>query len=391
MMAFAIQAPAKRVLCKACAGYEQAQVDAAVEAVFAFCPNAGRLGPHSRVLLKPNLLAKHPPERAVTTHPAVVAACIRACMQRGVLPQNITVADSPGGAWTPGGMRAIYAQSGMAAVCEETGAALYLGCKAGVRKTQGERVHSFELMRPVLDADFIIDIPKVKTHVMVGMTCAVKNLFGTVPGLSKAEFHMRFPAPEDFGGMLADLCEAVRPDMVVADGIVAMEGDGPASGTPYALGLILGGQSAYDVDLAVCRLMGLAPQRVPYLAAAVRRGLCAAQVEEGVLCGDVQAAAPRAGFCLPTSMMDLTFAQKAPRPIRWLVPGAEKWVAPRPKVKRALCIGCGKCAEICPGRTIRVQGRKAHISRAGCIRCFCCHEMCPVKAIEVRRFALFRR
>ena len=179
--------------------------------------------------------------------------------------------------------------------------------------------------------------------------------------------------------------------MVVADGIVAMEGDGPASGTPYALGLILGGQSAYDVDLAVCRLMGLAPQRVPYLAAAVRRGLCAAQVEEGMLCGDVQAAAPRAGFCLPTSMMDLTFAQKAPRPIRWLVPGAEKWVAPRPKVKRALCIGCGKCAEICPGRTIRVQGGKAHISRAGCIRCFCCHEMCPVKAIEVRRFALFRR
>ena len=110
-----------------------------------------------------------------------------------------------------------------------------------------------------------------------------------------------------------------------------------------------------------------------------------------MLCGDVQAAAPRAGFCLPTSMMDLTFAQKAPRPIRWLVPGAEKWVAPRPKVKRALCIGCGKCAEICPGHTIRVQGGKAHISRAGCIRCFCCHEMCPVKAIEVRHFALFRR
>lgn len=173
---------AARVLCRACADYEQAQVDAAVEAVFAFCQNAGRLGPHSRVLLKPNLLAKHPPERAVTTHPAVVAACIRACVRRGVLPQNITVADSPGGAWTPGGMRAVYEQSGVAAVCKEAGAALYLGCKAGVRKTQGERVRSFELIEPVLDAGFIIDIPKVKTHVMVGMTCAVKNLFGTVPG-----------------------------------------------------------------------------------------------------------------------------------------------------------------------------------------------------------------
>ena len=117
------------------------------------------------------------------------------------------------------------------------------------------------------------------------MTCAVKNLFGTVPGLSKAEFHMRFPAPEDFGSMLADLCEAVRPDMVVADGIVAMEGDGPASGTPYALGLILGGPSAYDVDLAVCRIMGISRSACrtwppPYGAACAprrpKRACCAA-------------------------------------------------------------------------------------------------------------------
>lgn len=391
MMTDALSGQDARVLCRACPDYEQAKVDAAVEAVFAFCPNARRLGPHSHVLLKPNLLAKHPPERAVTTHPAVVAACIRACVRRGVLPQHITVADSPGGVWKPGAMRAVYACAGVEEVCRALGARAYVDCKTGVRPTEGRRVRSFEMMQPVLQADFIIDLPKVKTHVMTGMTCAVKNLFGVVPGLSKAEFHMRFPQPDVFGDMLVDLCEAVRPDMIVADGIMAMEGDGPASGTPYALGLVLGGQHAYALDIAVCRILGISPQRVPYLAAAAARGLCPAGPVERLICGDVQAAAPRTDFHLPSSMLDISFAQKAPRPVRWLVPGVEKRVAPRPKVRRALCIGCGKCAEICPGHTIHVRNGKAHISREGCIRCFCCHEMCPVKAIEVHRFALFRQ
>lgn len=102
-------------------------------------------------------------------------------------------------------------------------------------------MRSFDLMEPVLDADFIIDIPKVKTHVMVGMTCAVKNLFGTVPGLSKAEFHMRFPAPEDFGSMLADLCEAVRPTWWWLTALWPWRAMARPPGTPYALGLILGG------------------------------------------------------------------------------------------------------------------------------------------------------
>ena len=173
--------------------------------------------------------------------------------------------NSPGGAWTPGDYaRHLCAKQHGRRIAKNRRGALP-GCKAGVCKTQGERVHSFGLMQPVLDADFIIDIPKVKAHVMVGMTCAVKNLFGTVPGLSRLNSTCAF-RPGRFRRHAGEPLWACGPDMVVADGIVAMEGDGPASGTPYALGLILGGQSAYDVDLAVCRLMGLPPQRVPYLA-----------------------------------------------------------------------------------------------------------------------------
>ena len=273
----------KEVHCYSVPDYASAALAAAVEDIFAQSAAARALGPRSRVLVKPNLVAKHAPEKAVTTHPAVLDAVCAALRRRGV--ESITVADSPGGLYNPAVMKSIYKASGLLAVCERHGALAYTACEAAPRKTDGVRVKEFSLLRPVLEADFIIDLPKVKTHVMTGMSCAVKNLFGTVPGLQKAEFHMRFPEKEPFGEMLVDLCETVRPQLIIADGVLAMEGDGPAGGTPRALGLVLGGEDAYAVDLAVCRLMGMPAMRVPYLAAAHARGLCEAALEEALLRG----------------------------------------------------------------------------------------------------------
>ena len=247
-----MSAPDKRVYARRVASYDDPALGEAVEAIFDASAHARSLGAGTRALIKPNLLAKHVPEHAVTTHPAVLRAVILALQKRGV--RDITVADSPGGVYTPGVMRAVYRQSGLAAVCEETGAKLYDACRWGRRASpEGwAQVSSFELIEPVLEADFIVDLPKVKTHVMTGMSCAVKNLFGTVPGLQKAEFHMRFPDKQPFGRMLADLYAAVAPSLVVADGVLAMEGDGPAGGAPRQLGLILGGEDGYSIDLAVC-------------------------------------------------------------------------------------------------------------------------------------------
>ena len=378
-----------RVYARQIQSYEDPALQEAVEEILAACGAAAALGPGTRALVKPNLLAKHPPEHAVTTHPAVVEAVIRALQKRGVT--DIVVADSPGGVYTPGAMRAVYRASGMEDVCKRTGAKPYSECRWGVRRAAEScrLVQEFNLLQPVLEADFIVNVPKIKTHVMTGMSCAVKNLFGTVPGLQKAEFHMRFPEKEAFGRMLADLCATVAPSLTVADGILAMEGDGPAGGSPRELGLLLGGEDPYAIDLAVCRLMGLAPQKVPYLAVAMERGVCGGELDEELLWGQPDAAAPVAGYRLPESYTSIDFTTRAPRAIRWLLPGMERWVAPKPKIDRARCIGCGKCAEICPGHTIRVQDRKARIDPAHCIRCFCCHEMCPVKAIDVKRFFAF--
>lgn len=370
-------------------GYEDAAaMDEAVEAIFAALPAAGRIGPGMRVLLKPNLLARHAPEKAVTTHPAVVRAVIHAVRRRGA--QQIVLADSAGGPYAPAMMKGIYKASGLWQVCEEEGVEAYTGCRSRAVPAQGVVAKRFELLEPVLDADFIINLPKLKTHVMTGASLSIKNLFGCVPGLQKAEWHMRQPEKERFGDMLVDLWQTVCPDLAIMDGVFAMEGDGPSGGRPYPAGLLLGGQDMAQLDLACCALLGLEPMRVPYLEAACRRGLCARAFEWDEE-GGRQALEPLPGFALPESYQvgEVDFAKHAPRALRWATPAVERWLAPRPVVVRSKCIGCGKCAEICPQDTILLKG-KARIQSARCIRCFCCHEMCPVQAIRVRRSALLR-
>ena len=182
------------LLCRA-QNYDQALVDRQVEFLFGQLEAAEKLNQNSRVLLKPNLLAKHPPEAAVTTHPAVVRAVIRALKKRGVT--HITLADSCGGLYNPAVMKSLYKVSGLWQVCQEEGVECYTECRCGTRPApEGRVVKEFTLIQPVLDSDFIIDLAKFKTHVMAGCTAATKNLFGCIPGLQKAEWHMRFPDKE---------------------------------------------------------------------------------------------------------------------------------------------------------------------------------------------------
>jgi len=377
----------KNVYFAAAANYDQQTVDVAVERLFCQLPAAQAIG-GKRVLLKPNLLAKHTPERAVTTHPALVRAVIRAVRRRGAA--SITVADSPGGVYNPGILRSIYKVSGLTDVCREEGAALYTDCKSREVPAKGQVVKQFTLLEPVLDCDVIINLPKLKTHMMTGLSAATKNLFGCIPGLQKAEWHMRFPDKERFGGMLVDLLCTVKPGFAILDGILAQEGDGPAGGTPRMVGIVAAAEDHLQMDLALCRMLGIRPKDVPYLNAAISRGLCPEQFDPACAKGEGELCRPIPGYRLPSSWGSVDFADKAPRAVRWAVPAVERLLAPRPVINKSRCIGCGKCAEICPQHTITVQG-KAHIHAARCIRCFCCHEMCPVKAIDTRRSFLLKK
>lgn len=381
-------APDKRVFVQEARLGDADGIAAAVDELLGRLPAAGRLGPQSRVLIKPNLLRKDAPDRAVTTHPDVLRGVILALQGRGV--SQITVADSPGGPYTSAAMRGVYKGCGVEAVCAETGAVAYTGCESGERPAAAgcEQVRGFTLLRPLDGADFVINLPKLKTHVLMTMSGAVKNLFGLVPGLQKAEFHMRFPAREQFANMLVDLCQTVAADVHIVDGVLGMEGDGPGSGIPRRCDLLLAGEDPYQVDLAICRYFGMAPAQTPVLAQAIRRGLCAEALDPALLQGPDAAKAPLQGFVPPQSYTGrVDFSSRIPGFARPFV----RWAAtPRPAVARAACIGCGKCADICPQHVISIDNKKARINHKDCIRCFCCHEVCPVHAIKVRRNALFK-
>ena len=366
------------------------KVALAIETLLHKLPVWNTLTPQSKVLLKPNLLSKHLPEKAVTTHPLVLRGVILALQKQGVT--NITVADSPGGPYNPAQIQAVYDACGLSAVCNETGASLYTACESAATPSKGVLVRNFNFIQPVLDCDFIINLPKLKAHVLTGMSGAVKNLFGCVPGLQKAEFHMQFPEKEDFGAMLVDICETVRPQIHLVDGLISMEGDGPSGGNPVDSRLLLAGENPYWLDLAICYYMQFPPMKTPFLAAAHKRGLCPAEFSSEKLIGDADAIQPFPSFKHPRSHEGrINFEEEVPAWFRPFMGPLTRWAAPKPKINRVKCIGCGKCAEICPQKVISIQNKKAVIRYKNCIHCFCCHEMCPVKAIDVSRNKILHR
>lgn len=347
------------------------------------------IGPHTRILLKPNMLSRAVPSKAVTTNPVVLDCVIGVLKEFGAVKENMIIADSSGGPAGRGVLQGNYNTCGFSLIAEKQGVPLYTRMHSRSIKTDGALVKEFEIIEPALDCDVIINLPKFKTHVMTGMTGAVKNMFGVIPGLKKAEFHMRFPRKENFADMLVDLCLAVKPTFTIVDGIQAMEGDGPAGGNVRNLGLLLAGSDPFRIDLAMAYIMGFEPENLPVLAAAIRRGLAPSSLSVSDITGDVHRYRRREGYVLPRSYR-LDFADHVPRALRWATPTVEKLLAPRPKIIKSRCIGCGKCRGICPQKTITVKDKKAQINLKNCIRCFCCHEMCPVKAIDVKRSSFFR-
>ncbi len=374
-----------KVLIKKADNYDLAKVTALIEEIFSELPAAARLSDESRVVIKPNLLAKHAPEAAVTTHPVVVEATINVLQSRGV--KQIAVIDSAGGIYNEKVMMGIYRASGLAEVCERLGVRYGEDYESVAVKTEGVCCREFTILKPITEADFIINLPKLKTHAMVNLTCATKNLFGCIPGLLKAELHMRFPEKEIFGEMLCDVAELVNPDISIVDAITAMEGDGPAGGKPRATGMLIAGESTYDIDVVCAKYIGAEIEDIPYLIAAKKRGLCR-DFSDDLLQNpsDFEVAED---YELPGSHLQITFENRVPKILKPFMPQIVKLVAPRPVINKRACIGCAKCAEICPKDVITMDNRKAFIHKKDCIRCFCCHEMCPVKAIDIKRVKLF--
>jgi uncharacterized protein (DUF362 family)/Pyruvate/2-oxoacid:ferredoxin oxidoreductase delta subunit len=358
-----------------CSTYTATEVATSLDA--ALSPLGGMAAfvhPGDKVLLKVNLLSRAVPEKAVTTHPELVRAVIRSAKAAGGI---VTVGDSPGGPNTASGVRHIFDDSGIASVCSEEGVEMILFDDECVRVSNpaGSLYGAFTLGKAVVDTDVLITLPKFKTHGLMMFTGAVKNLFGCIPGLEKAQYHLKVPDRDDFGSMLVDLMLACKPALAIMDAVVGMEGEGPAGGTPRQVGAIIASADCVSLDVVASAMAGLDPMEVYSNKAAARRGLGPASVDEVEVVGaDWRSLAPD-GFALP--LKDL--ASKMPA---WLGKRLRGWTTARPHLARpASCTKCKKCQESCPVSAIVVGANGPEFDYALCIRCYCCQELCPPQVI----------
>lgn len=328
------------------------------------------------VLIKPNLLTDAKPGEAVTTHPEVVRAVIRAVKGVGAYPW---VADSPANVADLG---RVWEKTGIGALCREESVPLINLEQAGSETFEDSGIR-FTIAKPVLEADAVITVPKIKTHVLTGLTAAVKNMYGVVPGFQKTALHKRYPRVTEFSKMLASVYGRVKPVMAIADGVVAMDGDGPSAGAPFPMGIMAASADAVALDTVVCRMMGMDPAQIVHLAEAARRGLGVCDLSRILVEGDGVGTAPARRFQPPKTVSTASIPT-------WLVKLIEPYIWHRP-VFGETCIACGKCVKACPVEALSQKpGQRPVVDKHVCIACCCCHEICPVHAVAMTTSPLFR-
>jgi uncharacterized protein (DUF362 family)/Pyruvate/2-oxoacid:ferredoxin oxidoreductase delta subunit len=308
----------------------------------------------------------------VVTHPEVIRAVIRLVRQAG---GEACVGDSPGF----GDLERVCERSGVLKVIDEEGASL-APLDQAVRVANEGQYHHFEIARAVHEADVVINLPKLKTHGMMTVTGAVKNLFGCIPGRRKVQWHFNTGVNRDaFARMLVELCALIGPRLTIMDAILGMEGNGPGSGDPRHIGLILGGIDPVSVDVVSGTVIGADPGLLYIIRAAAQAGIGETRLDRIDVRGESLQTSLVEGFRLPPQ-----------EHLEWAIP---EWarrmlkdaLTTRPVIDHEHCIRCGVCQGHCPQGAITDAGKRLEIHYRRCIRCFCCQEFCPRGAITVGR------
>jgi len=319
-----------------------------------------------KVLLKPNLVMGKPPRKAVNTHPDIVRAVAAVLLDRSC---DVYIGDSPGYESTERALRG----SGIMDVVEDMGLKV-VSFNRPVTKRQQSGVSPYRLFTLGEDPcayDAVVNLPKLKTHGMMGLTLGVKNTFGFIHSLEKARWHLR--AGQDrmlFASILIDIHRLVGPTVTILDGIIGMDREGPSSGRAREMGLIALSRDAFALDHYVERAIGLVTP-LPITAKALEHGL----IEEYDVCG--QGPPPVAGFEMPRSI-DTDWA--LPSFIKGLL---KSIFVGKPRLDLKRCKGCGICLKVCPAGSLSFLDQRPTFDYGRCIRCYCCQEMCPEGAITV--------
>ena len=374
-----------------------------------------------KVGIKTNLVSGLDPDRAATTHPMVLKCLCELLLEKGA---GVVIGDSPGGLYTSGYVKGVYKAAGLL----ELESSFAEAAPDGSDSQEGNSGNAVQNAEPKVtlnwdfsvkngefpqalfiknfvytgwldNVDAIINFSKLKTHAMMGMSCAVKNMFGTVPGTTKPEYHMRFPDETAFANVMVDLNEFFKPVLYVVDAIDGMEGNGPSNGEKRHIGALLSSKRPYALDMVCADIIGFGIRDVMTLGVAANRGLGPEAVDEVEVVGNLPLEQAKiTDFKRATVHQSITFEGGG-----WFNTlksvGSKIAFSTKPMARNNECIGCKKCHDTCPAKAIAmVRGKNKNgadglipqIDRSKCIKCFCCQEFCPVGAMKVHQNVLGR-
>lgn len=370
-----------RVAIVKCGDYEEENVYAAVKGAVNLIGGLETIiKDGDRVLLKPNLLSGRAPERAVTTHPSIVAVVARLVKEAGGVP---CIGDSPG----TGSFRRVAEKTGITEVANRIGVELVeFGESVDVENRRGHVYKRFEIAKASVEADVIINLPKLKTHSQMLLTLSVKNNFGLVVGKRKAKWHLKAGINVDFfAQMLLDLYLLIHPELTIVDGITGMEGDGPGNGNPRNIGLIFAGVDCVAIDTIISHVVGVKPDDLYTTKVARQRGIGETNSKAIEILGENPEAVRIRGFRLPKTH-DIGF--RIPKSLSNFI---KNLVTAKPTIDYTKCRSCGVCIDSCPPQTMKMTNEKVGIDYSTCIRCFCCQELCPEGAVTLTTFIRRKR
>ena len=347
--------------------------------------NIGGIGayinPGDKVLLKVNLLMKKLPEEATTTHPVFVKALAEILSEQGAV---VIIGDSPGGLFNERALRSVYRGSGYEDLHDED-KNIFLNYNVNEVTVTHDHLYLLKTLNVIEilnQVDKVISVSKLKTHGMTVFTGAVKNMFGTVPGIYKAEYHFKMPKIEDFTNMLVDVCLNSNPVLSFMDGIVGMEGAGPSAGDPIEIGAVIVSDSPYHLDCVASKLVGISPKEVPTIQRCIERNMVKEDSSDIEMAGlqyqdfkPLNIKRPQIGGI---SLLKSKLPTYISKPITRIM-------NPKPVFDLNICVKCGDCVRACPSNAIQMKEAGPLVDLDLCIRCFCCQELCPHKAVEIKR------
>lgn len=318
-----------------------------------------------KVLVKPNLLGPFPPERGVTTDPRVISAIVQELKK--CKPKDIVVGDNSGSIhFDPFKIAKI---TGILDASDE--------CYSNIArevvevKVESEFIEELFISRMVKEADYVINVPKFKTHSLTTITGAIKNMFGIIPGGKKAKLHSFTRSIKEFAELLVDIYQIRIPDLNIMDAIIGMEGAGPTNGKTRIINKIISSDNGVSLDSVMAAMMGLKPDTIELLQVAKERNLGETDISNIIVDGELKVIS---GFKTPNNGILQRIGKTA-------IPHIFNFAAVKPIVNHKKCKICKRCIEVCPVSAMNLTDKFPEADRKKCISCFCCDEHCPYGAI----------